>query len=165
VEGLTGTAKPKLTVERATQLMLDAFAGATERETSTGDGILIHILQKGHEPVVIKRKLREDWNDDLLWRLNVKILVCTCHSVAVLFATILVIKYNFWTLDGWMSLKIWTFILLVVERWFFWINLFEIVIVDLKGRYYLTILSSLNLPKINLCVISITDKFLSWIEK
>jgi len=55
-----GVEKPKLTVERATALLKDAFRFATERETSTGDSIFVVVAEAGKPIKTSSIPLRED---------------------------------------------------------------------------------------------------------
>ncbi|KAF8383223.1 pbs-6 [Pristionchus pacificus] len=55
-----GTERPKLTLERATALVRDAFRGCAEREITTGDSIHLVIAEAGKPIRHERRKLRED---------------------------------------------------------------------------------------------------------
>uniref|UniRef100_A0A915DV45 Proteasome subunit beta n=1 Tax=Ditylenchus dipsaci TaxID=166011 RepID=A0A915DV45_9BILA len=55
-----GVEKPKLTIERATALLKDAFRFATERETSTGDSLMVVVAEAGKPIQTTFVALRED---------------------------------------------------------------------------------------------------------
>jgi len=56
----TGYKMSELSVERAVSLLKDAFQFAAERETSTGDGIDLAVVQAGKKVVRTRIALRED---------------------------------------------------------------------------------------------------------
>uniref|UniRef100_A0A915JNS8 Uncharacterized protein n=1 Tax=Romanomermis culicivorax TaxID=13658 RepID=A0A915JNS8_ROMCU len=50
----------KISKDEAIKLMMDAFRGTSERETSTGDKLFMIIFEKDKEPQMLEKLLRND---------------------------------------------------------------------------------------------------------